>query len=79
MLEGEEEEKRADTPEPDTLVLVCDDVIDTIELIDVINDIFVPEGLAIIPITVADCCSIGVVAAVWDCSDSHPIKPSTVS
>ena len=77
MLEGGEEEKRADTPEPDTLV--CDDVKDTIDHIDVINDVFVPEGLAIIPITVADCCSIGVVAAVWDCSDSHPIKPSTVS
>ena len=61
MLEGGEEEKRADAPQPDTLVLVCDDVNDTIELIDVINDIFVPEGLAIIPITVADCCYIGGV------------------
>ena len=79
MLEGEEEEKRADTPEPDTHVIVCDDINDTIELIDVNNDIFAPESLVIIPITVADCCSIGVVAAVWDCSDSHPIKPSTVS
>ena len=45
-------------PEPDSIV--CDDVIDTIEFIDVINDIFVPEGLALIPIVLQT-----VATLVW--------------
>ena len=59
---------RGDAPEPELLLdIVIDDNM-YVDVKDVIDNMLLAEaeGLAIISFIFADCCYIGVVAAVWD-------------
>ena len=56
---------RGDAPALDSIVNDDDICVDAYDVIDIML-LAEAEGLAIISFIFADCCYIGVVAAVWD-------------